>query len=103
MSPPTLLRTQEAQEALDRIEDPGTRVFANMLYALVVQRAFGERRIETEMNIDSYFLIRVFEEYFSTATRSIRQHWRRAASPREGSASLTPGDRRAMDRGYPIR
>jgi hypothetical protein len=64
-SQPTLTRTQEAQEALDRIEDRGTHVFARMLYALVVQRAFGERKIETEMNIDSYFLIRVFEEYFS--------------------------------------
>jgi hypothetical protein len=62
---PTLNRTEEAQQALDRIADRGAHVFARMLYALVVQRAFGEQKIETDMNIDSYFLIRVFEEYFS--------------------------------------
>jgi hypothetical protein len=65
MSNPSLSHTQEAQAALDRIEDQGTRTFANMMLALVVQRAFGERRIETDMNIDAYFLIQVFEEYFS--------------------------------------
>ncbi len=61
----SLCRTQEAQAALDQIADQGTRTFANMLLALIVQRAFGERKIETEMNIDAYFLAKVFEEYFS--------------------------------------
>lgn len=65
MPNPSLSRTQEAQAALDRIEDPGTKTFADMLLALVIQRAFGERRIETGMDIDAYFLARVFEEYFS--------------------------------------
>ena len=65
MSNPSLSRTQEAQEALDRIEDLGTRTFANMMLALVIQRAFGERKVETDMDIDAYFLIKVFEEYFS--------------------------------------
>jgi hypothetical protein len=62
---PSLSRTEEAQAALDRIEDRGAYVFANMLFALIVQRAFGESRIETGMDIDAYFLVKVFEEYFS--------------------------------------
>lgn len=62
---PSLTRTQEAQAALDRIEDKGTRMFAEMVLALVMQRAFGERRVETGMEVDAYFLVKVFEEYFS--------------------------------------
>jgi hypothetical protein len=62
---PSLCRTEEAQVALDRIADPGARVFANMLFALVVQRAFGDSRIETGMEIDAHFLVQVFAEYFS--------------------------------------
>ena len=65
MSTPSLSRTQEAQAALDRIEDLGTKTFADMLLALVIQRAFGEGKIETGMEVDAYFLAKVFEEYFS--------------------------------------
>jgi hypothetical protein len=62
---PSLTRTREAQEALNQIKDSGTHVFASMMHALIVRRAFGDERIATDMNIDSYFLIKVFEEYFS--------------------------------------
>ena len=62
---PSLSRTREAQDAMARIEDRGTYVLASMMYALVVKRAFGEGRIPTGMEIDSYFLVRVFEEFFA--------------------------------------
>lgn len=61
----TLLNCEEAQESIERIEDPITRNFVNMAFVSAVKRVYIEKREPPRGDFDMKFFAEVLESFFS--------------------------------------